>query len=67
MNVKMTVLSFLLFTFMKANSQIPKDVPHPNTNSPVDFSKPEDIVLFIALPLLIIVLFFVWRKKRRKK
>jgi hypothetical protein len=47
-------------------AQIPREVPHPNNNTPIDLSKPEDIILYIVLPLVFIILFFVGRKYRRK-
>lgn len=47
--------------------QIPREVPHPDTNSPVDFTNPADIILYITLPLLFLILYLVVRKKRSKK
>jgi len=46
-------------------SQIPKDVPHPVNNSPIDLSEPADIVLYIILPILCIVFYIIWRKKKK--
>ncbi len=42
--------------------QIPREVPHPNNNQPIDFSKPEDIVIYIVLPLFFVLLYFIGRR-----
>ena len=52
--------------FAAMHFQIPREVPHPNNNSPIDLSKPEDVVIYIILPLVFIVLYFVGRIKKRK-
>lgn len=51
---------------LSAYSQIPKEVPKPQNNSPVDFSEPANIILFIVLPILVIILVIIWRNKKRK-
>lgn len=35
------------------------------SDSPLDFSQPANIVLFIVLPVVIIILYFVWRRAKR--
>lgn len=35
-------------------------------DTPVDFSKPENIVLFIVLPIIVVILYFIWRKHKKK-
>lgn len=35
------------------------------SDSPLDFSQPANIVLFIVLPVIIIILYFVWRRAKR--
>lgn len=49
----------------KVNAQLPQDLPYDS--KPVDFSDPVNIVLYIAIPLLIIVLYIFWRRRFRKK
>ncbi len=60
----------VLFTFgligALAHAQIPTEVPKPQDNPPVDFSDPANMILFIILPLIVILLFFIWRSKQRK-
>ncbi|MGB3342316.1 MAG: hypothetical protein WBA61_00255 [Aequorivita sp.] len=68
MNTKKTVLAVitLLSTFL-VSAQIPTEVPKPQDNKAVDFSNPTDIIIFIVLPLVVVVLFIVWRGKKRKE
>ncbi len=51
--------------------QIPTDIPKPQNNTPIDPSSPLEVIIFIALPILLIVVYFVNRKrvkdKRKKK
>lgn len=60
--------SFLLFLALPiiANAQIPTEVPKPQDNSPVDFSDPFEIIVFVVLPILFIILFIIWRGKKKK-
>jgi len=48
-------------------SQIPKEQPHPVNNSPIDLSQPADIILYIVLPIICVILYFIWRNKKKKK
>ncbi|WP_405212066.1 adenylosuccinate synthetase [Dokdonia sp. Asnod2-E02] len=47
--------------------QIPTDIPKPQNNSPIDPSSPLELIIFIALPILLIVVYFVNRKRIRDK
>ena len=47
--------------------QIPTEVPHPNNNSPIDLSKPEDVVIYIVIPLVFVILYFIGRRGRNKR
>ena len=47
--------------------QIPREVPHPDNNTPLDLSDPADIIIYIAVPLIFLFLYLVMRKKRSKK
>lgn len=48
------------------HAQIPTEVPHPDNNSPIDISNPADIILYIVLPLIFVILYFVWSKRRKR-
>ncbi|WP_298348661.1 adenylosuccinate synthetase [uncultured Dokdonia sp.] len=47
--------------------QIPTDIPKPQNNSPIDPSSPLELIIFIVLPILLIVVYFVNRKRVRDK
>jgi hypothetical protein len=53
--------------FLIMNIQIPREVPHPNNNTPIDISKLEDVIIYIVLPLAFVLLFFIGRKRSRRK
>jgi hypothetical protein len=48
------------------NIQIPREVPHPDNNTPIDFSNPADIIIYIVLPVIIVIFFLIWKTKRKK-
>lgn len=60
-------LGVLLFSTLETIAQIPKDVPHPDNNSPIDLSKPFDVIVFIILPIVIVFLYSIWRRKKKNK
>jgi len=45
--------------------QIPREVPHPDNNAPLDFSNPFELIVYIIIPITLIVLYFFLRKKRK--
>lgn len=61
---KANLLLILLFSAI-AIAQKPTDVPKPS-EEPIDLTNPADIIIYIILPLCVIMLLFIWRKKRRK-
>lgn len=47
--------------------QLPTDIPKSQNNTPIDPSSPIELVVFIALPILLIVVYFIARKRRKKE
>ncbi|MBZ0326269.1 MAG: adenylosuccinate synthetase [Altibacter sp.] len=45
--------------------QIPKEVPHPDNNSPLDLSNPADIIIYIVIPIIFVALYFLSRKRKK--
>jgi hypothetical protein len=45
--------------------QIPTGTPNPSDGSQFDFSSPFDVIVYIILPLVIVVLFFLYRKQQK--
>ncbi|QAA80707.1 hypothetical protein EI546_02730 [Aequorivita sp. H23M31] len=64
--LKYSLVSLFILLGVNLNAQIPTEVPKPQDNSPVDFSEPVNIILFIILPLAVVVLVIIWRNKRQK-
>ncbi|HAT66937.1 MAG TPA: adenylosuccinate synthetase [Flavobacteriaceae bacterium] len=46
--------------------QIPTEVPNPSNNTPIDLSNIFDVLLFIVAPLLLVVFYFLLRKKGKE-
>ncbi len=44
-------------------SQQPTHVPGPQTNTPIDLNNWFDIIVFIVLPLVMIIFYFMWRRQ----
>ncbi|OAB78043.1 hypothetical protein ULVI_11195 [Cochleicola gelatinilyticus] len=62
-----SLLVVLLSTNLTSLAQIPEDVPHPDNNTPIDLSKPFDLIVFVILPIVIIILYVLWRQKKKNK
>ncbi|MCH4551991.1 adenylosuccinate synthetase [Aestuariibaculum lutulentum] len=46
--------------------QLPPGTQNPDDNTPLDFSDPFNIITFIVLPIVAVVLYFIWRKRNKK-
>lgn len=58
---------FLVTQITTIQAQIPRFVPKPSYNSPVDWSNPADLTIYLILPIIFIILGFIswnYRKKR---
>lgn len=68
MKRKLYIFSIIVFTqIATTHAQIPRFVPKPAYNSPVDWSNPADLIIYFILPVIFIILGFVswnYRKKR---
>lgn len=52
----------LLFT-TSLWAQQPTHVPSPQNNTPIDLNNWFDVVVFIVMPLLMVFLYFLWRRQ----
>lgn len=59
---KFVNLIFILFSFL-ATAQQPTHVPSPQNNSPINLNSWFDIIVFIILPIVLIVIYFMWRRQ----
>lgn len=46
--------------------QTPTSTPNPGEGSPIDFSSPFDVIVFIILPILLIIFYLLYRNKKKK-
>ncbi|QQY81468.1 adenylosuccinate synthetase [Tamlana sp. s12] len=46
--------------------QLPIGTPNPDDNQPLDLSDPFEVIVFIILPIVIAILYFLWRKQNQK-
>lgn len=60
----LTNISFSLFTF-----QAPEGIPKPSDNEPIDFTELPNVIVFIVIPILVLIFYFLWKKGKsnRKK
>lgn len=56
-----------LFIGVILGIQIPREVPHPNTNEPIDFNNLADVIIYIVLPLFFVLVYFLGRRFSNKK
>ena len=47
--------------------QIPREVPHPDNNTPLDVTNPFELIVYIIIPITLIVVYFFLRKKRNSR
>ncbi|GAA4281194.1 adenylosuccinate synthetase [Gaetbulibacter aestuarii] len=57
------MLKLLLQIFL----QLPPGTRNPDDNSPIDFSNPFELVVYIILPILIVIFYIIWRKKKKNE
>lgn len=66
MNILKTFLLPILLLSQGVTAQVSSNVPRP-TDDKVDFTKIENIIIYIVLPLIIVVLYFVYRKTKKRE
>lgn len=64
----MKLFSYISMLLISVTSfaQQPTHVPSPQNNSPIDLNNWFDIIVFIIIPLVLIVVYFLWRSQVRK-
>ncbi len=58
------ILIFLFTPFLYG--QQPTHSPNPQNNSPLEFNNLFNVIVFIVLPVVIFILYLVWRKQVKK-
>lgn len=47
--------------------QVSQDVPNNSNNAPIDLTSWADITIYIILPIVAIIFYFIWRKRKNKR
>lgn len=58
------VLSFLSAPFLYG--QLPTHSSNPQNNSPLEFNNLFNVIVFIVLPVVMFILYLMWRKQVKK-
>ncbi|PNW26380.1 adenylosuccinate synthetase [Formosa algae] len=46
-------------------AQLPLGTPNPDDNAPIDITDPFDLIVFIILPIIMVIFYIIWRKKKQ--
>ncbi len=46
--------------------QLPIGSQNPDDNNPIDLTSPFDVIVYIVLPILMIIFYILWRKRKKK-
>lgn len=45
--------------------QIPTNAPHPDTNEPLDVSNPFELIVYVIIPVVLLLFYFLLRKRNK--
>lgn len=54
------LISLLLLFF-----QIPSNTPNPGSDSSIELNSTFDWLMFVILPIVIVILYFIWKKGKK--
>ncbi len=60
--ILLSLLLCALFTY----AQTPRNVPKPQDNEPLTLNDPAEIIIYVAIPVAAIILYFVLKRKRKR-
>ncbi|WP_299780884.1 adenylosuccinate synthetase [uncultured Formosa sp.] len=55
----------MINTAYKLLAQLPLGTPNPDDNTPIDFTDPFDVIVFVILPILMVIFYVIWKKKQK--
>lgn len=58
----LVMLFFSLTTFAQKPTMSPK-----GDHDPIDFMQIENVIIYIVIPIVFLILYFIWRSKKRKE
>ncbi|WP_338358613.1 adenylosuccinate synthetase [Yeosuana marina] len=47
--------------------QLPLGTPNPDDNNPIDFTNTFNVIVYIILPAVVIILYILWRRRKKGK
>lgn len=47
-------------------AQRPTHSPNPQDNTPIDFNNLFDVIVYIIMPIVMLIFYFLWRKQIKK-
>lgn len=63
--LKLTLFTTLSLVASLSYAQVPRDIP--SDTGPLEIDSTFDIILYIALPILVLIFFFVYRSSKKKR
>jgi len=46
---------------------MPQNVPQPHENEPISVDTLPKMLLYVLMPIVVIIFYFVWRNRQKKK
>lgn len=66
MKLQKSILTVVLSLFMAVVYGQKPSVAPKGDYGPIDFTQTENIIIYIVLPIIVLILYFIWRSKKRK-
>jgi len=66
-NKNIVFTAFTVFSTLVLAAQQSTHSARDNSNTPLDLSKPFDLIVFIILPIVCIVLYIIWFRRMKKE
>ncbi|MAP79471.1 MAG: hypothetical protein CL526_00135 [Aequorivita sp.] len=63
---KLFITGFNLLFMAVFYAQKPTEVPKPS-EEPIDVTSTADIIIYIVLPILAVIFFFLWRARKKRQ
>lgn len=67
MKLQKSILTAIFTLFMTVIYAQKPSVAPKGDHEPIDFTQPENIVIYIVLPIVIVILYFMWKAKNKKE
>lgn len=65
--MKIILVLLTSITGLNVAAQQPTHVPSPQNNSAIDLTNWVDILIFIVAPIVLILIYFLWRRQLKKE